>query len=61
MIILNSAALAGRSDDDFDHIQELEKKPKSDRTLWERIELLTFYAIKKLGFVGILLSASVIY
>lgn len=51
--------MAGRGDEDFDHIQEIQYKPKSELNFWEKIQLFIFYVLNKMGFFGILLCASI--
>jgi hypothetical protein len=51
--------LAGKADDQFDHTEEIKRKPRNKLTLWERVQLIMFELMQRLGFFGILLAASI--
>ena len=53
------AALAGRSNSDLSHIEELKRKPRSRVSTWDRVQLLMFDLLQRFGFFGILIAASV--
>ncbi|KAI3651189.1 hypothetical protein MP228_004670 [Amoeboaphelidium protococcarum] len=62
--VARAAALAGQSgsgqaEEELDDIERLQKIPKSQRTVWDKLKLFMFEAMKKAGFMGILLCASI--
>jgi hypothetical protein len=55
--IARGARLAGKIDDEFDELKHL--KQKTDKTFAEKIKFWFFSMLNSLGFVGILLAASI--
>lgn len=40
-------------------VEQLQKKPRSERTYGESLQLFSFKLVKSLGFLGIMFAASV--
>ena len=57
--VARAAAIAGRSEEDIDHIEAIRDTPSSKRTLWERVQLAMFELMHRFGFFGILAAASI--
>ncbi|TPX70917.1 hypothetical protein SpCBS45565_g01400 [Spizellomyces sp. 'palustris'] len=57
--VARAAAAAGRDDQGFASIEGLVARPKSERTVGERVQVAMYNLMQSLGFFGILLCASI--
>ncbi|KAJ3110861.1 Vacuolar membrane protease [Phlyctochytrium bullatum] len=57
--VARAAAAAGKEDADFNSIERILEKSPEDRTVMEKGQVFIYTIVQKLGFVGIVLCASI--
>lgn len=57
--IARATAIAGKSSGEISELKELQSKPKNQLKLSEKAHLWMFYLVQYMGFIGILLCASI--
>ncbi|KAI9366879.1 hypothetical protein DFJ73DRAFT_805984 [Zopfochytrium polystomum] len=57
--IARAAAVAGKDDPDFVTVERIMERPSSERVFSERMQVLMYTMMQKMGFFGILICASI--